>query len=72
MSGDAMVLAFVEFENGMCDWLSLDGLAFYREAGRVKRLMVVTVGAGRVVPARPVIALAGDAVTGKGVGRCDK
>lgn len=66
MNGD-VVVAFVEFADGTVDWLSLDGLAFYRDLGRVKRSMVVTLPC---VPARPVMGLTGDCVPGRGVLSC--
>lgn len=60
LRGRSLVLAFVEFDTGVCDWLSLDGLAFYREAGRVRRSMFVTVGPFSAFPACPVMGLPGD------------
>lgn len=37
------VLAVVEFTNGQTDYLSLEGLAFYRDKGRVRSASVVVV-----------------------------
>ena len=63
LRGRSLVLAFVEFDTGVCDWLSLDGLAFYREAGRVRRSVFVTVGPFEAFPACLVIGLTSEGVT---------